>query len=314
MTIRVNENSPKNAMPLPAGQAIVAPGGDMSASTPVVSVPPEVAAMRDKIKSAPVTLPPGVNPNQTSISPEKTVKLHELSATEQAAIQKDLQNMQTAVGKVEGEGQTVDLSAINLLQTQINDTTAPADTSSTAAATQQPEKDDEDTAPLPKYSICPQCSWNLADEFTVMLSDAEKEQFVVAVLGANPFTTDTALLNGALQITFRTLYAPEETAIEERLLWETRQGLLTSATEWFSRATGYRLAFATQRVQVKNGLPLHIQKSSGVLLASGVDATYRELLQAVKTESVMHALAKQYRVFRMKVEMLEANMANESFW
>lgn len=213
----------------------------------------------------------------------------------------------------------------------IDDREAPAaspqpETTATVAPDAPAEDSEEDTAGLLAAAappFCPRCGWNMQQQFEVKPTDADKEDFVVSLLGEIRFLKQYELFGGRMVVTFRTLFAEENKRIYRQLVLDQKSGKISTETEWFVQLMEYRLACSLASVTDRSGKILTAIPTLPDLPADQQPETAEEtgllpqlalLDAAFKQEGARRIVAGQLREFQRLVEALEAMAVEPSFW
>ena len=251
--------------------------------------------------------------------------------------QKDAIEQQT-----EGMAPAVAEAYKKMLETQIVDDreTLAAESPAPEPAAEEPAKQvDEETKPpeeeLPPPTgdvdgpmvilpFCPRCGWNMQQKFDVEISDADKEDFLVTLLGGNRFTRDYELVGGRMVVRLRSLLADENFLIQRQLLLDQNAGEIFSEAEWFLRMSEYRLACSLEAILDGTGKPIVLNPVlADVKFTPPEDKPNQTALptarQFVNTKAVAHEVTRRListhlRRFQRLVEALEAMALEPSFW
>jgi hypothetical protein len=182
------------------------------------------------------------------------------------------------------------------------------------------------TPPMAILPFCPRCGWDMQQKYDVEVTDSDKEDFLVTILGGSRFTRNFELLGGKLVLQFRSMLADENFDVQRQLLLDQNDGLILSEAEWFLRMFEYRMACSLAAVYDANGKPLVIvpQLSDFKLeLKSAPDKPNQTALpiarEFVHTKALAHEVtrrlaASQLRKFQRLVEAMEAMALEPSFW
>lgn len=167
---------------------------------------------------------------------------------------------------------------------------------------------------------CPHCSWNLKIEDSVAVTDEDKNTFLIATLGGQPWQKSYDLFGGAMQVTVRMLRPYEVDECYKQARADQNKNLEDSYDEFLEMLMRYRLCL--QLVDVRTGNDVKSFKSDlnewGALAESEVtllpritQSVYRQVIQ---TESVNRILSNVMGDFGRLVAKLEVQVENSDFW
>lgn len=194
------------------------------------------------------------------------------------------------------------------------------------AAPPTPEAEPEPVlqAPMVILPFCPRCGWDMRQKFEVEVTDLDKEDFLVSVLGGTRFHRRFDIFGGRVTLVFRSLLAEESKLIFRQLVLDQEAKEFTTQEEWFLRLTEYRLAASLDRVTDKSGKDLHVVLPLGEFphtppadkpLETACIAQLNYVNNKVLAQEVMRRLAVTHlRQFQRVVEALEAMALEPSFW
>jgi hypothetical protein len=177
------------------------------------------------------------------------------------------------------------------------------------------------TAPV---THCPRCMWDVRQSWVLETTEADKQQFVGAILGGSRFSRAVSVMGGRLQITYRSLTSEETDLCFKQLGIDLRQGRIMDDGQYFMQLQVYRLAMSVERIENGNNECLveipplfdipydapaagHEETRLVPLVAWFNDA-------AVPQESLRRIVAQHHRQFQRLVEGLEAMTAEPDFW
>lgn len=183
----------------------------------------------------------------------------------------------------------------------------------------QPEDVDSRPVILP---FCPRCGWDMRQKFEVEITDADKENFVVTLLGNLRFKKRYDLMGGRMQLTLRALTASENKLIYQQLLADQQAGKVVTEPEWYAQFIEYRLACSIESVADKDGKLLHAVPELKEMrfeprgpLDTALPAMLDYVSENVLSQEVFKRLVGTYlREFQRLVEALEAMALEPSFW
>lgn len=199
---------------------------------------------------------------------------------------------------------------------------SPAPAQPVSAAAPEPE-------PVPEFDnrpvilpFCPRCGWDMQQKFEVEITDRDKEDFVVAMLGNLRFKKKYELFGGKMVVTLRALLASENQMIYQQLLADQQANRVITEPEWYKQLIEYRLACSIESVADSKGkllnkvpelheLPFEAKAPLDTPVASMLDYVDKNVL----SQEVFKRIAGTYlRQFQRLVEALEAMAVEPSFW
>lgn len=197
---------------------------------------------------------------------------------------------------------------------------APQETQAGAATTPSvPEP-----LPLPILPFCGRCGWDNRNKFETPITDTDKQDFLMAVLGNKRFKKKFELMGGNLVVTFRTPLAEENRLIHRQLVLDQNAKRIVTEAEWFAQFLDYRCAVSLEKTEDKDGLPLAtVPELSEVKYTPPENEPFQTplvaLLDYVNTNVLAHEVTKRLvgthlRQFQRVVESLEAMALEPSFW
>jgi len=193
----------------------------------------------------------------------------------------------------------------------------------TTAQTISPGQSARDAGGAPSPIFCPRCLHDVREPWELVPDDADKQQFMGAILGGTRFTKTIAVMDGQLQITYRSLTSDETDLVFKQLGIDTRQGKILDDGQYFMQLQAYRLVMSVSRFENANNECLveipsihEIDIPEEMLghdtrLVPMVDWFNKE---AVPHESLRRMVAQHHRLFQRLVETLEVMTAEPDFW
>lgn len=176
-------------------------------------------------------------------------------------------------------------------------------------------------------AFCPRCDWDLRQKYEVETTPADREAFMVSILGDKRFEKSFSVFNDQYEVTFRTLLAEENKTIHRQLTIDQKNGEFNSDTEWFLRFFEYRLACSISRVLVDGKpaaeIPEMTELGKQLLPAEEpADLAKEPLLRMytyvikdlLKGEIKRRLVSKHFREFQRMYESLEAMALEPNFW
>jgi hypothetical protein len=187
-----------------------------------------------------------------------------------------------------------------------------------------PPPEGDVAGPMVVLPFCPRCGWNMQQKFDVDVSDQDKEDFLVTLLGGGRFTRDYELAGGRMVVRLRSLLADENFLIQRQLLLDQNAGEIFSEAEWFLRLSEYRLACSLAAILDSNGKPTMLNPAlADVKFTAPADQPNQTALptarQFINTKALAHEVTRRListhlRRFQRLVEALEAMALEPSFW
>jgi len=178
--------------------------------------------------------------------------------------------------------------------------------------------------PMALLPFCPRCGWDMQQKFDVEVTDRDKEDFLVTILGGARFTRRFELMGGKIVLEFRSMLADENFDVQRQLLLDQNDGLILSEAEWFLRLFEYRMACSLAAVYDANGKPLVIvPQLSDFKIELNPDKPNQTALPAarefVHSKALSHEVTRRLaathlRKFQRLVEAMEAMALEPSFW
>lgn len=201
---------------------------------------------------------------------------------------------------------------------------APADAPAADAPPPVPTDEAGIIPPMAILPFCPRCGWDMQQKFDVEVTDRDKEDFLVTILGGSRFTRKFELMGGKIVLEFRSMLADENFDVQRQLLLDQNDGLIMSEAEWFLRLFEYRTACSLAAVYDANGKPLVIvPQLSDFKLEINPDKPGQTALplarEFVHNKALMHEVTRRLaathlRKFQRLVEAMEAMALEPSFW
>lgn len=188
----------------------------------------------------------------------------------------------------------------------------------------EPQPRVADTLAPPVF--CPRCNWDTRQVYDLEITDFDKEAFIAVTLGGERFKKTIELLGGRYSVTFRGLFAEENTIIYRQLLLDQKDGYFLSDTEWFLRLFEYRLACSIAAVEIKNKIPQlipELREVQKLALPNKFDDKTKEPLvrlreyvlnDLLKSEITRRMVGAEFRRFQRLYEAMEAMAVEPNFW
>lgn len=171
--------------------------------------------------------------------------------------------------------------------------------------------------------FCPRCGWDMQQKFDVPITDRDKEDFLVTVLGGTRFKKKFELFGGRLVVTYRGMLAEENKLVYRQLVLDQQENRIATETEWFAQLMDYRLACSLESLSDANGKPIalvpeldiNFKQDKDQPLATPVAAQLEYVNKTVLAQEVTRRIVGLHlRQFQRLVEALEAMAVEPSFW
>lgn len=241
--------------------------------------------------------------------------------------EEETENMPDSVREMYAQLQNTDAEIIDDRETAATEETAPAaetTTPETATETAPAVPEEGIVPPMAILPFCPRCGWDMQQKFDVEVTDRDKEDFLVTILGGSRFTRRFELMGGKIVLEFRSMLADENFDVQRQLLLDQNDGLILSEAEWFLRLFEYRMACSLAAVYDVNGKPLVIvPQLSDFKIEINPDKPNQTALPAarefVHAKALSHEVTRRLaathlRKFQRLVEAMEAMALEPSFW
>jgi hypothetical protein len=224
----------------------------------------------------------------------------------------------------ENEPEIIDDRETAATDEKMEDEPSAADTAVTEPVVAAAEPEEGIIPPMAILPFCPRCGWDMQQKYDVEVTDADKEDFLVTILGGARFTREFELMGGKMILKFRSMLADENFAAQRQLLLDQNAGLIMSEAEWFLRLFEYRMACSLAAVYDANRKPLVIvPELSEFKVETNDDNPGQTALPAarefVHSKALSHEVTRRLaathlRRFQRLVEAMEAMALEPSFW
>jgi hypothetical protein len=177
-----------------------------------------------------------------------------------------------------------------------------------------------------KEVFCPRCTWDMRQRYEVMPTEADKEVFIVSVLGGTRMQKNYKIMGDKYEIKFRGLLAEENKQIHRQLLLEQKRDEFQSDTEWFLRFFEYRLACSVEVIIANDKVLAVVPELADVEKTELPNKTDDKALtplerlrnyvvaDLLKTEITRRLVSGKFREFQRLYEALEAMALEPNFW
>jgi hypothetical protein len=234
-------------------------------------------------------------------------------------------NMPDSVREMYAQLQNTDAEIIDDREKAATDEATPATATPETATDETPAVPEENIVPpMVILPFCPRCGWDMQQKFDVDVTDRDKEDFLVTILGGSRFTRRFELMGGKIVLEFRSMLADENFDVQRQLLLDQNDNLILSEAEWFLRLFEYRMACSLAAVYDANGKPLVIvPQLSDFKFDVNPDKPNQTALPAarefVHSKALAHEVTRRLaathlRKFQRLVEAMEAMALEPSFW
>lgn len=179
-------------------------------------------------------------------------------------------------------------------------------------------------APPVILPFCQRCGWDMRNKFDVKVTDKDKHDFVISILGGTRFKRDFPLMGGKLVITFRSMLAEENNLVHRQLILDQQNKEIVTEPEWFLRFFEYRLACSLESLSDDDGKKIAIVPELSEFPFqpppdNPLQTPINQLLQYVNKTVLPHEVTRRLvgthlRQFQRLVEALEAMALDPSFW
>jgi hypothetical protein len=295
-------------------------------------VPENLAAIAEAAKADAANtahLPPPIDLTTPPLQMPPEQKLEELSPVDQAKYRSIMQDAlaetkdvvatqeELSRSQVSGAGEGVN-EAINAALQPGQDVVIEDDTDSdTYAGTDVPKPNSDNKN---KITLCPRCSWPIANEDPVAPTQQDIGDFLQSILGLKPFYKTYELFGGNLIVTIRSLTPSELDLCFRQLFTDTNLDRITTAMEEAERLARYRTCLQVQKVQggevnfefPKTAEEWGLPTVDGETVLPNIWDKYSE--QVNKSEIIHRTIMSVVGEFNQLVAKLEANSRNPDFW
>lgn len=253
-----------------------------------------------------------------------------LKKSKEEEFEKEAENMTDSVREALAK-----FSAASETETEIIDDREPApekaaqtDEAPTPESTDdkpaEPPVDPDITPPMAIFPFCPRCGWDMAQKYDVEVTENDKEDFLITVLGGGRFKRDYELMGGKMILRFRSMLADENFLVQRQLLLDQNENGILSEAEWFVKLFEYRMACSLEAVYDANKKPIMLvpelhefkveskpDKPNQTPLVAARDYVHSKVLAHEVTRRLA---AAHLRRFQRLVESMEAMALEPSFW
>jgi len=269
----------------------------------------------------------------------KTLDLRDLPQEQQEELRKTLADYQEHVKQAAARPKPALSSADPSVQAAYQKVTAaempeveikqasnsePEQNPEAAPVTSEVQNTGMDAGGAPAVTHCPRCLWDVRVPWELKIEDADKQQFVAAILGGTRFTKTVPTLDGQLLITYRTLTSRETDLVFKQLGHDLRKGRITDDGQYLMQLQVYRLVLSVERIENgQNGsciveIPPVFELDFDSTELQQDDTQLVQLVdwfndKAVVQESLRRIVAQHHRRFQRLVEGLEVVTGQADF-
>lgn len=304
---------------------------------PVPNIADAIAAIQNDAASY---LP---DPNMPQVPMPKEIDIRSLSPERRAALQQEMQKMMADDLRLQQiQAQQLEdptnpevnrqieslLSGNNEVKlvppTPRQETSEPAPAGSSASMLQP-------AAAAPQASLtgadmtvlCRNCN-HVADKDPIEVTEEDKKAFVLMMITGKPFVKQYDLLNGAVQVIFRSLSRVELDLAVSQTGCDMRDNLIASANDFLRTNQNYEMAMSLRRIQAGNQTVRDFEDSldtvkwdaplPGQPLQTVLKTYAPYVMEAVGSASTYRLISQLYVRFYTLLRRLEENCFNADFW
>lgn len=174
-------------------------------------------------------------------------------------------------------------------------------------------------SPTPKQIYCQRCGWDTSLPHDVKITDEDKENFLISVLGNSRFKKTYSLFGGRMIVHFRGVTADENEQVYRQIALDQQSGVIETRGEWVVKLLNYRMVCALEKVTTSDGLVLHefpeLDTTKKDKDQTTILPAYDKLAATVLAqEPTRRLLGVHLREFSRLTEALEAMALEPSFW
>lgn len=168
-----------------------------------------------------------------------------------------------------------------------------------------------------ELKLCPHCNWDLSQSDPIIVTEEDKNTFLIATLGGKPWVKTFSLMGDRLQITVRQLKTYELDECYKQAQRLQRDNPEAPMEEFFEQMMRYRICL--QLVEVRTDEDIHEfpselnewDEASHNALPAIENKIYREV---ISTDSLGRIFSKVTGEFERLVGKLEVQVENPDFW
>ena len=171
--------------------------------------------------------------------------------------------------------------------------------------------------------LCRNC-YHVADKDPIEVTDEDKKAFVLMMVTGKPFVKQYDLLNGAVQVIFRSLSRAELDMAVTQTGCDMRDNLIAGANDFLRTNQNYEMAMSLRRIQAGNQTVQEFPDSldevawdapaAGQPLQTVLKEYAPHVMQAVGSASTYRLISQLYVRFYTLLRRLEENCFNADFW
>lgn len=176
-------------------------------------------------------------------------------------------------------------------------------------------------------SSCPRCAWPVATPFNVEATDKDKQAFLAAILGVSRFEKKYSLLNGNMEVVFRSLNTAEVQELQKQLGHMVRSGAIRGDAEYWANMTNFRVAMAVSQIIIGGNTVYHVpplkewaDKREPLPEGTTLEPTEIPYLLnhfhavGATQEPIRRIIGTAHQQFQRLTELLEAMTNEPNFW
>lgn len=168
---------------------------------------------------------------------------------------------------------------------------------------------------------CQHCGWERSRPDPENPSELDKLNFIQSVLGQISFKKSYDLLNGRVQVVFRTLSSSESDMAFTQVAYDVGRGEVLDEGQYFRTITDYRMCMGLSALK-SGSEAIELPDSVADWQTDGVPAKATKLIHIVpviyervlRTEPIRRAVAACFFRFQRLVERMEAHFDDPNFW
>jgi hypothetical protein len=172
-------------------------------------------------------------------------------------------------------------------------------------------------------NLCSHCGWDTNIKETPDVTNRDKQDFLMSILGGTRFYKDVHLFGDRVTVQYRTLLTEEADIALQQTAYDFRDGKVPDQGEFYRVFTNYRLAMSIEKISTPSAMNLVpvIADIEWDAPAIGEDAqTALPVLETwlhdnvLSSESMRRVVGMEHQRFQRLVEKLEARVDDSDFW
>lgn len=184
----------------------------------------------------------------------------------------------------------------------------------------------------PSLTHCPRCLWPLSQEFSIKVTESDRDDWAIALLAPRPFQKSVRVMGGRLRLVFRTLTTDEEAVVLEEVYAATRRGELSTNLEQVVFQIDLRLCLGLKEIHPESAAVSQLgrvfpaldawqaspdgqvaEQPKGVPVPSPLMRFRAWVHQQLVTESLRRVVQREFQKFLRLAELLEQEAASPDF-